>query len=412
MSDLNNKLKSLSSEKRELFETLLKQRGLQTPVSELPAETVREDGKNAVSASRQEIEPITPNQIKGMDFSLFFFSEDGSEAQKHKYRLLLEAAKKADENGFSAIWTPERHFDAFGGPYPNPSVLMAALAMITENIELRAGSVVLPLHNPLRVVEEWSVVDNLSGGRVALSFATGWHRNDFILAPAKYENRKESIVEDIATVVKLWKGDSISLNGVDGEQVSVKTYPRPLRQPLPVWLTSAGNVETFKTAGTIGANILTGLTGQSVEGLAEKLKVYRQTLEENGFDPARKKVALMLHTFIGKDLEQVKNLVRPSMKEYLRVNIGLHEKMAQSRALNINANSFSEADQEIFLEHSFERYFQGSSLMGTIETGKIMIAELKKIGITEIACLIDFGLSNETVSDGLIHLNELRQCCV
>ena len=108
-----------------------------------------------------------------MPFSLFFFSANEAEFAQVKYKLLIEAAKFADEHQFSAVWLPERHFHAFGGLYPNPSTLAAALAMVTERIRLRAGSVVWPLHHPIRVAEEWSVVDNLSNGRVDLSFATG-----------------------------------------------------------------------------------------------------------------------------------------------------------------------------------------------------------------------------------------------
>ena len=59
--------------------------------------------------------------------------------------------------------------------------------MVTERIEIRAGSVVLPLHNPIRCAEDWSVVDNLSNGRVGLSFASGWHANDFALAPDNFK---------------------------------------------------------------------------------------------------------------------------------------------------------------------------------------------------------------------------------
>src|SRR5215217_9633370 len=90
-----------------------------------------------------------------LDFSLFFFSSDGSTNKPDKYNLLLDCARFADAAGFRAIWTPERHFQEFGGLYPNPSVLAAALAMITKRIQIRAGSVVLPLHNPVRVAEEW-----------------------------------------------------------------------------------------------------------------------------------------------------------------------------------------------------------------------------------------------------------------
>ena len=97
-------------------------------------------------------------------------------------RLLLDGARFADDHGFEAVWTPERHFHAFGGLYPNPSMTSAAIAAITHGA-FRAGSVVLPLHHPIRVAEEWAVVDNLSRGRVGISFASGWQPNDFVLHP-------------------------------------------------------------------------------------------------------------------------------------------------------------------------------------------------------------------------------------
>src|SRR6266516_270427 len=114
-----------------------------------------------------------------MDFSLFFFADSGA-AGGGGYELLLESARFADTHGFTAVWTPERHFHPFGGLYPNPAVTGAAVAAVTERIQIRGGSVVLPLQNPIRVAEEWSVVDNLSKGRVAVSFASGWQINDFV----------------------------------------------------------------------------------------------------------------------------------------------------------------------------------------------------------------------------------------
>src|SRR5947199_8171144 len=88
-----------------------------------------------------------------MDLSLFYFADD-SAADGDRYRLLLEGAKFADAHNFTAVWTPERHFHPFGGLYPNPSVTSAALAAITQKVQIRAGSVVLPLHDPVRVAAE------------------------------------------------------------------------------------------------------------------------------------------------------------------------------------------------------------------------------------------------------------------
>jgi hypothetical protein len=61
------------------------------------------------------------------------------------------------------VWLPERHFHPLGGAYPNPALAAAALAVRTRRIRLRAGSVVLPLQDPVTIAEDWSFVDNLSG---------------------------------------------------------------------------------------------------------------------------------------------------------------------------------------------------------------------------------------------------------
>ena len=105
-----------------------------------------------------------------MEFSLFYFANDSSEVDEGgRYQLLIEGARFADANGFAAVWTPERHFHPFGGLYPNPAVTGAAVAAVTSRVAIRAGSVVAPLHHPMRIAEDWSVVDNLSrrpGGRL------------------------------------------------------------------------------------------------------------------------------------------------------------------------------------------------------------------------------------------------------
>src|SRR5205807_10012295 len=124
-----------------------------------------------------------------------------------------------------------------GGIYPNPAVTGAAVAGITSNIEIRAGSVVLPLHDPLRVAEEWSVVDNRSGGRVAVSFASGWNANDFVLSPHNFSDRKQIMLREIETVRSLWRGDAISRKNGLGQEVSVKIHPQPVQRELPIWLT-------------------------------------------------------------------------------------------------------------------------------------------------------------------------------
>ncbi len=342
-----------------------------------------------------------------LDFSLFYFADAGGDADR--YRLLLDGARFADEHGFAAVWTPERHFHSFGGLYPSPAVTGAAVAAVTRRVGVRAGSVVLPLHDPLRVAEEWSVVDNLSRGRAGVSFASGWHADDFVLAPDSYAARKEVMLRGIDEVRRLWRGEPVRRRGGAGQEIDVRIYPPPVQAELPFWLTAAGNAETFREAGRLGANLLTHLLGQSVEELAEKIAVYRAARREAGHDPESGVVTLMLHTFVGRDQQEVRARVRGPLTEYLRSSVGLVDNLARSLGLGADAGSLSPADLEALLDHAFERYFATSSLLGTREECRGRVARFQSLGVDEIGCLIDFGVEVDAVLASLADLAALRE---
>src|SRR6186713_2751648 len=151
-----------------------------------------------------------------MKFSLMFFASSEEALSGDKYRLILQSARFADASGFASLWVPERHFTEFGSLYPNPAVLQAAVAASTQRIRLHAGSVVAPIHNPLRIAEEWSMVDNLSHGRVGISFASGWNADDFVFAPEKYANRQDEMLASIRTVQSLWRGEPLEATSGSG----------------------------------------------------------------------------------------------------------------------------------------------------------------------------------------------------
>jgi natural product biosynthesis luciferase-like monooxygenase protein len=359
-----------------------------------------------------------------MDFSLFYFANSADAAPGDRYRLLLEGAKFADAHGFSAVWTPERHFHAFGGIYPNPSVTGAALAVLTRNVQIRAGSVVLPLHNPLRVAEEWSVVDNLSGGRVGLSFASGWHANDFALMPESYADRKGVMIRGIETVRRLWRGEAVPARSGSGAEIEVRVLPRPVQAEPPLWVTAAGSPDTFKFAGELGANVLTNMLGQSVADLVAKIAVYREARRAAGHEgPGH--VSLMLHTFVGRDVDEVREKVREPFLAYLETSTDLIKKAkwefpAFARPGRERTGGaagtpeeivLTEEETKILMGHAFERYFTSSGLFGTPQSCLPLIDKLREAGVDEIACLIDFGVADDDVLASLVPLDELRARC-
>jgi natural product biosynthesis luciferase-like monooxygenase protein len=363
-----------------------------------------------------EAQPVWPRYSDGrsggraLKFGLMFFGgDDGLGAAK--YRLLLESAKFADAHGFSGIWLPERHFTKFGCLYPNPAVLHAALARETKNIRLRAGSVVMPLQNPIRVAEEWAVVDVLSGGRVDLSFASGWHPDDFALAPEKYTDRKGEMLRGIQAVRKLWRGETVSATSGNGQQIEVRTYPTPLQQKLNVWLTAAGNPETFEKAGEIDAGVVTHLFDQGIDDLAEKIEVYRDSRSRHGFDPGAGNVTVTLHTFLGETLDEVRRHAGGPYRQFLKENLGLLKNLAFSRGMKIDVSSLTSAELDELLSAVFEKFLGGRSLLGTPDTCFEMARQLAEAGVDEVACLLDFGPAEDAILQMLPQLAELQERC-
>jgi natural product biosynthesis luciferase-like monooxygenase protein len=277
---------------------------------------------------------------------------------------------------------------------------------------------VVPLHSPIRIAEEWAVVDNLSNGRVALSVAAGWATPDFAIRPESFDRAKQVMFESTDIVQRLWRGESVTFDGPRGP-VDVRTLPRPIQKELPIWVTTAGNVQTFVEAGRRGANVLTHLLGQTFDDVAAKVRAYREARREAGH-AGRGIVTILLHTFIGPNEQVVEDAVRQPLKDYLRSATFLVKAAAwqfptfkrmseaQEQTLDEFFENISEEDMDGLLEFAFQRYFRTSGLFGTVERGLEIAGQVHAADIDEIACLIDFGIETDTVLAHLPYLDELR----
>src|SRR5262249_23765675 len=155
------------------------------------------------------------------------------------------------------------------------------------------------------------------------------------------------------------------------------------------------------------ANLLTHLVGQKIEDLAEKIQIYRENWRRSGHS-GDGHVTLMLHAFVGKDLESVRETVRGPFSNYLRTSVDLLKNSpwgfaparlaagAQVQNRSTAPTQLTEDELSALVEHAFERYFENSSLFGTPEVCLQMVDKLRQIGVDEIACLIDFGVATQT----------------
>lgn len=327
-----------------------------------------------------------------VSFGIYFFA-DTVRADAEKYDLLLTAAKFADANGFSTVWVPERHFQPFGGLYPSPSVAGAALAVLTNRIRIHAGSVVAPLNDPLRVAEEWSMIDNLSHGRAGIAFAAGWHFNDFVLAPNNYEKRRQVTIDVANTVRRLWKGETVTLTNGLGQPAETRIYPAPIQPELPTWLTAQSD-DTCANAGTLGFNLLTNYNHKTRDVLAKKIRLYREAIQRAHNRPGR--VTLMAHTFIADDEAELNRIAVPALNQYLDVNLELQAELVKGIELTMTAE-----DKQFLRELAVRQFIKESGFIVTKAEMKKRVEELSAIGVDEIACLIDFGVSKDGVLKSL-----------
>jgi natural product biosynthesis luciferase-like monooxygenase protein len=357
--------------------------------------------------------PVPAPPRGGLGFGLFFFAAVGDGAAE-AYRLLLTSAERADALGFDFVSTPERHFHRFGGAFPNPAVTSAALAAVTRRVQLRAGSVVTPLHHPARVVEDFAVVDGISGGRAAICVGSGWNVNDFVLAPDAYATRRERVVADIAAIRRAWSSGRWTGRGPGGDEVELDLFPRPVQRELPLWITASRSEETFREAGRLGTNVLTHLENQDLDALTGKIAAYRRARAEAGFDAGR--VTVMMHTYVADTDDAARTVAVPWLKRYLLTAIDL-----EARAVGAGGSMSGgrrgrdfmtrQEARERLAELGVNRYLDGTSLIGSVERCAGVAARVRAAGADEIACLVDFVGDTDTVLDGLDRLNAVRERC-
>lgn len=319
--------------------------------------------------------------------SLYFFANAAEESAPDYFAFVLEASRRADAAGLHAVWIPERHFVDFGGLSPNPAILASAIASVTTSIQVRAGSVAAPLSHPARIAEDWAMVDNISGGRAGISFASGWHPNDFVLSRHPFEERRDVTARTITEVRHLLSGGELPYRrSPDTPPVDVRTRPSAVQgRDFPVWITATGTRATFETAGRQGIGIMTALLGQSLHQLRDNVRAYREAWSQAGH-PGSGDVVVMLHTFVSTSRDVATEL-RPAMHSYLRA---------------FRAQTATETgDETVLLEAAFQDYLKGPSLLGSPEKAAGVLRDVARAGADEVGYLIDFGMPHADVLDAL-----------
>jgi len=208
---------------------------------------------------------------------------------------LVEEIAFADEVGLDVFGIGEHHRPDFAAPAP--SVLLAAAASRTSRIRLTSAVTVLSTEDPLRALEQFAMLDNLSGARAEMMVGRGAFGETFDLFGFDINAYDELFAEKLDLLLALRDGTPVTWRGhyrspLDNAQV----HPSPVQRPLPVWLAIGGSPASFVRAGRLGLPLAVGIIGGSPSRFLPAVRRYREVLEESGHDA--QPVALTFHGFV------------------------------------------------------------------------------------------------------------------
>jgi natural product biosynthesis luciferase-like monooxygenase protein len=232
----------------------------------------------------------------------------------HEQLTLMRAA---EDYGFDSVWPAEHHFSEYGY-CASPAVTLAALASETKRLRLGTGVVVLPLNHPLRVAEDYAMVDLMSNGRVDLGIGRGYQPTEFAGYGVDQTRSRFMFDEAIQVIRQAWTEERVTFAGAHYRFDGVPVRPKPLQRPHPpIWMACL-SPETFELCGRYGFHLLFGTAFGLPPDKATELQVaYRRGLVAGGHDPAVSRRACLMMVYVADTLEQAQaEFAQPVMWYY------------------------------------------------------------------------------------------------
>jgi alkanesulfonate monooxygenase SsuD/methylene tetrahydromethanopterin reductase-like flavin-dependent oxidoreductase (luciferase family) len=212
-----------------------------------------------------------------MKFGLYYNFEITGEKWPKAYACSLEEVAAAERNGFDIVMVAEHHFQRFGITC-SPLVVAAAHAAVTKKIKVGPGVVLLPLHHPIRVAEDATMVDNISGGRVVLGLGMGWNKEEAAGLGIPWAQRKSRMEEGLDIIDRLLKNDRVSYSGNHYSFQNIRLMPKPVQKPIPIWM-AAIEEPAVRRAGRLG-HIWMQPPVLPLKVLKERIRAYSEELKK------------------------------------------------------------------------------------------------------------------------------------
>jgi probable LLM family oxidoreductase len=234
-----------------------------------------------------------------MELGLATFADLGSGVTpEQRMRELIEEATLADQLGLDVFAIGEHHRPDY--LISSPAIPLAAIAARTDRIRLSSAVTVLSSDDPVRVFEQFAELDLLSGGRAEIMAGRGSFIESFPLFGYDLDDYDELFSEKLDLLLAVRESTSVTWSGrLRAPLLEAGVWPRPVQDPLPVWVAVGGSPESVVRAGRLGLPLTLAIIGGQPERFAPLVALYRRAATESGHDPAALGLAINTHAFVG-----------------------------------------------------------------------------------------------------------------
>lgn len=291
-----------------------------------------------------------------------------------RIREVVEEIVLADQVGLDVFGVGEHHRHDFAAS--SPAVVLAAAASQTKRIRLTSAVTVLSSADPVRVFQDFATLDGISNGRAEIMAGRGSFIESFPLFGYDLHDYNELFEEKLELLLKLQKSEFVSWSGKHRPAIdNIGIYPRPVQNPLPVWIGSGGNSESVIRAGLLGLPLVLAIIGGRPVQFAPLVQLYKQAAAQAGHDVSKLPIASHSHGFIAEDNETAADKFFPPTQQVMNV-------LGKERG-------WGHYDRAAF---DSARSFEGALYVGDSETVAQKIIHLRKnVGITRFMLHVPVG---------------------
>jgi probable LLM family oxidoreductase len=235
-----------------------------------------------------------------MELGLATFADLSSGVSpQQRMRDLIEEGELAEQLGLDVFAIGEHHRPDF--LISSPAVALAAIAARSENIRLSSAVTVLSSDDPVRVFQQFAELDLISGGRAEIMAGRGSFIESFPLFGYDLDDYDELYAEKLDLLLKIRDSERVTWSGRLRAPLSdAGIYPRPIQDPLPVWVAVGGSPQSVVRAGVLGLPLTLAIIGGQPERFAPLVELYRRAALEAGHEAAALPVAINTHAFVGE----------------------------------------------------------------------------------------------------------------